>query len=114
VPAVSESFWVIFSYHSVTDPRHIDADPDAPFHVETDPDPTVNIVADPACHSDADLDPAPVVNFQCLDIVGKTCVMTGIVDPSSSKSRIRIRIHAVAEPDPDPQHWVSQIKEAID
>jgi hypothetical protein len=107
---VFKSFWVIFIYHSVTDPRHVNADPDRPFHVEADPDPTVNIDADPACHSDADLDPASVVNFQCLNIVGKTCVKTGIVDPSSSKSRIRIRIHAVREPDPDPQHWVSQIK----
>ncbi len=58
MPAVSESFWVIFIYHSVADLRHVDADPDPSFHFEADPDPTVNIVADPACHSDADLDPA--------------------------------------------------------
>ncbi len=52
----------------------------SPFHVEADPDPTVNIDADPACHSHADLNPAPVVNFQCLNIVGKTCVKTMVVD----------------------------------
>jgi hypothetical protein len=45
---VSKSSWVIFVYHSVTNSRHFDADPDPPFRVETDPDPTVNIDADPS------------------------------------------------------------------
>ncbi len=43
---VSKSFWVIFIYHSVTDPRHEDADPD--------PDPTDDADLDPAFYNYAD------------------------------------------------------------